>query len=130
MTNNNSILEVLYVVYVIINKSADVSIIFESLQNCVLQKNLVKDAVQSDLRMCTKGALFLFTKVEPLFIYSCDFHQKNHSALEELMHVNEWICYECSDEGTCTPNIRNSSTRSHALEGGNRCRNRKQKLQV
>jgi hypothetical protein len=39
------------------------------------------------------------------------------------MHVNEWICYECSDEGTCTPNIRNSSTRSHALEGGNRSRN-------
>ena len=36
---------------------------------------------------------------------------------------DEWISYECSDEGTCTPNIRNSSTRSHALEGGNRSRN-------
>ena len=35
----------------------------------------------------------------------------------------EWISYECSDEGTCTPNIRNSSTRSHALEGGSRSRN-------
>jgi hypothetical protein len=32
------------------------------------------------------------------------------------MDVNEWISYECSDEGTCTPNIRNSSTRSHASE--------------
>ena len=40
------------------------------------------------------------------------------------MHVNEWICYECSDEGPCTPKIRNSSSRSHALEGGNRSRNR------
>jgi hypothetical protein len=40
------------------------------------------------------------------------------------MHVNEWISYECSDEDTCTPKIRNSSTRSHALEGGNRSRNR------
>jgi hypothetical protein len=38
--------------------------------------------------------------------------------------VNEWISYECSDEDTCTPKIRNSSTRSHALEGGNRSRNR------
>ena len=26
-----------------------------------------------------------------------------------LMDVNEWISYECLDEGTCTPNIRNSS---------------------
>jgi hypothetical protein len=25
-----------------------------------------------------------------------------------LMDVNEWISYECSDEGTCTSNIRNS----------------------
>jgi hypothetical protein len=32
------------------------------------------------------------------------------------MDVNEWISYECSDEGTCTPNIRSSSARSHALE--------------
>jgi hypothetical protein len=39
------------------------------------------------------------------------------------MDVNEWISYECSDEGPCTPNIRNSSTR-HALEGRNRRRNR------
>jgi hypothetical protein len=43
---------------------------------------------------------------------------------EELMHVNEWISDECSDEGTCIPKIRNSSTRSHALEGENRSRNR------
>jgi hypothetical protein len=69
------------------------------------------------------------------------------------MDVNEWISYECSDErvacsqpeisfplqifgwglhaeqaideGTCsTPNIRNSSTHSHASEGENRTRNR------
>ena len=39
------------------------------------------------------------------------------------MDVNEWIGYECSDEGPCTSNIRNSSTR-HALEGRNRRRNR------
>ena len=37
-----------------------------------------------------------------------------------LMYVNEWISYECLDEGTCTPYIRNSSTRSHPSEGGNR----------
>ena len=90
MTNNNSILEVLYVVYIIIT---------------------------NDHQKFSNFQIF-------------DFHQKNHSALEELMHANEWICYECSDEGTCTPNIRNSSTRSHVLEGGNRTRNRKQKLQV
>jgi hypothetical protein len=29
------------------------------------------------------------------------------------MDVNEWISYECSDEGTCTPNIRNSSILVH-----------------
>jgi hypothetical protein len=40
------------------------------------------------------------------------------------MDVNEWISYECSDEGTCTPNIHNSSTRSHPSEGENRTRNR------
>ena len=34
------------------------------------------------------------------------------------------MLYECSDEGTCTLNIRNSSTRSHASEGENRTRNR------
>ena len=32
------------------------------------------------------------------------------------MDVNEWMSYECSDEGTHTQNIRNSSTRSHASE--------------
>jgi hypothetical protein len=36
------------------------------------------------------------------------------------MDVKEWMNYECSDEGTCTPNIRNSSTLSHASEGENR----------
>ena len=41
-----------------------------------------------------------------------------------LMDVNEWISDEYSDEGTCTPNIRNSSTHSHASEGENRTRNR------
>ena len=39
------------------------------------------------------------------------------------MYVNEWISYECSDEGPYTPNIRNSSTRSHASEGENRRKN-------
>jgi hypothetical protein len=51
-----------------------------------------------------------------LLRFTCDFLL--------LMDVNEWISYECSDEGTCTPNIRNSSTRSHASEGENRTRNR------
>jgi hypothetical protein len=32
------------------------------------------------------------------------------------MDVNEWMSYECSDEGTYTQNIRNSSTHSHASE--------------
>jgi hypothetical protein len=27
------------------------------------------------------------------------------------------MSYECSDKGTCTPNIRNCSTRSHVSEG-------------
>ena len=40
------------------------------------------------------------------------------------MDVNEWMSYECSDEGTCTQNIRNSSTRSHPSEEENRTRNR------
>jgi hypothetical protein len=38
------------------------------------------------------------------------------------MDVNEWISYEYSDEGTYTPNIRNSSTRSHLSEEENRSR--------
>jgi hypothetical protein len=33
------------------------------------------------------------------------------------MDVNEWISCECSEVGTCTPNIGNSSTHSHASEG-------------
>jgi hypothetical protein len=36
------------------------------------------------------------------------------------MDVNEWMSYECSDGGTCSPNIHNSSTHSHASEGENR----------
>jgi hypothetical protein len=40
------------------------------------------------------------------------------------MDVNEWMSYECSDEDTHTPNIRNSSTHSHASEGENRIRTR------
>jgi hypothetical protein len=39
------------------------------------------------------------------------------------MDVKEWMSYECSDEGTHTQNIRNSSTRSHASEDENRARN-------
>ena len=40
-----------------------------------------------------------------------------------LMDVNEWMSYECSDEGTYTQNVRNSSTRSHPSEEENRTRN-------
>jgi hypothetical protein len=47
-----------------------------------------------------------------------------------LMDVNEWMSYECSDEGTCTPNIHNPSPRSHASEGENRTRNHSKKLRV
>jgi hypothetical protein len=32
------------------------------------------------------------------------------------MYVNEWMSSECSDEGTCTQNIHNSPTHSHASE--------------
>jgi hypothetical protein len=39
------------------------------------------------------------------------------------MNVNEWMSYECSDEGTYTQNIKGSSTRSHASEEENRTRN-------
>jgi hypothetical protein len=39
------------------------------------------------------------------------------------MDVKEWMNYECSDEGTHTQNICNSSTRSHALEEENRSKN-------
>ena len=39
------------------------------------------------------------------------------------MDVNEWISYEFSDEGACTPNIHNLFTRSHQSEGENRTRN-------
>jgi hypothetical protein len=40
-----------------------------------------------------------------------------------LMDVNEWMSYECSDEGSCTQNIHNPSTRSHASEEENRNKN-------
>ena len=39
------------------------------------------------------------------------------------MDVNEWMSYECSDEGTSvtyTQNIHSLSTRSHASEEENR----------
>jgi hypothetical protein len=36
------------------------------------------------------------------------------------MDVNEWMSYECSDEGTNTQNIHNSSTRLHPSEEENR----------
>ena len=35
------------------------------------------------------------------------------------MYVNGWVSYECSDEGTCTSNIPNSSTHSHPSEQEN-----------
>jgi hypothetical protein len=40
------------------------------------------------------------------------------------MDVNEWMSYECSDEGPYTQNIHNSSTRSHPSEEENRSGNR------
>ena len=40
------------------------------------------------------------------------------------MDVNEWMCYECSDEGTHTQNIHNLSTRSHTSKEEYRTRNR------
>jgi hypothetical protein len=39
------------------------------------------------------------------------------------MDVNEWMSYECSDEGAYTQNIHNSSTRSHPSEEENCTRN-------
>jgi hypothetical protein len=41
-----------------------------------------------------------------------------------LLDVNEWMSYECSDEGAYTQNIRNSFTCSHASDKENRTRNR------
>jgi hypothetical protein len=35
------------------------------------------------------------------------------------MDVNEWMSYECSDEGTHAQSIHNSYTRSHQSEGEN-----------
>ena len=40
------------------------------------------------------------------------------------MDVNEWMSYKFSDEGTCTQNTHNSSTRSHPSEEEHRARNR------
>ena len=41
------------------------------------------------------------------------------------MYVNEWMSYECSDEGTYTQNIYNSPTRFiHASKDENHTRNR------
>jgi hypothetical protein len=37
-----------------------------------------------------------------------DLKARLHFDFLLLMDVNEWINYECSDEGTCTSNIRNS----------------------
>ena len=57
-------------------------------------------------------------------VYTCNFCRDFRCDFLLLMDVNKWISYECSDEGTCTLNIRNSSTRSHASEGEYRTRNR------
>jgi hypothetical protein len=66
--------------------------------------------------LCVKGSSSFTLAIFAAILGRCDFLL--------LMHVNEWITYECSDAGTCTPNIHNSSTRSHASEGGNCSRNR------
>ena len=46
------------------------------------------------------------------------------------MDVNEWMNYECSDEGTYTQNIRNSSIRLHPSEEENRTMEIAAKMQV
>ena len=53
-------------------------------------------------------------------VYTCDFCCDFRCDFLLLMNVNEWIS---SEEGTCTLNIRSSSTRLHASEGENRARN-------
>jgi hypothetical protein len=45
---------------------------------------------------------------------TCNFYCDFRCDFLLLMDVNEWISYECSDEGPCTSNIRNSSTRQSA----------------
>jgi hypothetical protein len=55
--------------------------------------------------------------------FRCDFR----CDIFLLMHVNEWMRYECSDEGTYTQNINNSSTGSHRSEEENRPRTRSKK---
>ena len=55
--------------------------------------------------------------------FRCDFR----CDIFLLMHVNEWMRYECSDEGAYTQNINNSSTGSHRSEEENRPRTRSKK---
>ena len=60
-------------------------------------------------------------------VYTCNICCDFRCDFLLLMDVNEWISYECSDEGTCTPNICTSSTRSHASEGEYCSRNHSKK---
>jgi hypothetical protein len=54
-------------------------------------------------------------------VYTCNFYCDFRC---DLMDVNEWMNYECSDEGTYSQNNHNSSTHSHTSEEENRARNR------
>ena len=51
----------------------------------------------------------LFFTVRPIYTcnFSCDFLL--------LMDVNEWIYYECSDEGTYTQNIKRQFFQCHVF---------------
>ena len=46
-------------------------------------------------------------------VYTCNFCGDFRCNFLLLIDVNEWISYECSDKGTCAPNIRNSSILVH-----------------
>ena len=65
------------------------------------------------LRQCCNN------NIDNLFLrpfHTCNFCCDFRCDFLLLMDVNEWMSYECSDEGTCTQNIHYSSTRSHASE--------------
>ena len=75
--------------------------------------------------LCTRvwwdDAGFVMFSCKPLrLVDTCNFCCDLRCDFLLLIDVNEWIRYVYSDEGTCTPNIHNSSARSHASERENR----------
>jgi hypothetical protein len=86
-----------------LKKSDDVSIIHTTLVSFLEQLGL-------------SGQFFVHLRPICTCNFCCDFLL--------LMHVNEWMSYECLDEGTHTQNIRYSFTHSHASEEENCIRNR------